>query len=114
VTCGAPQPDAPTNGSGAAAILAAGAGSLALGLIALAADAAPPVKQALALWPPSGPLSGVSTAATLVWLALWFVLGRRWRRKEVDLARVNAAAFTMLAGGLLLTFPPFMDAVQGK
>jgi hypothetical protein len=111
---GPAPPARPTNGSGAAAILAAGAGSLALGLIALAADAAPPLKRALALWPPSGPLSGVSTVTILVWLAAWVMLERRWRRREVDLARVNAAAFLMLAGGLLLTFPPFMDVVQGK
>jgi hypothetical protein len=102
------------NGPGAAAILAAGLGSLALGIFAFAGDAAPPLKAAFTLWPPSGPLSGVSTAAILVWIGAWLVLGRRWRRREVDLARVNAAAFVMLGGGLLLTFPPFMDLLQGK
>ena len=89
-------------------------GSLALGVFAFAGDAAPPLKAVFSVWPPTGPLSGVTTAAILVWLAAWFVFGHWWRRREVDLARVNAAAFLMLGGGLLLTFPPFMDLLQGK
>jgi hypothetical protein len=28
--------------------------------------------------------------------------------------RVNVAAFTMLIASILLTFPPFMDLLQGK
>jgi hypothetical protein len=28
--------------------------------------------------------------------------------------KVNVASFVLLAVGLLLTFPPFMDLVQGK
>lgn len=108
------DPGFPPNGPGAAAILAAGVGSLALGVFAFAGDAAPPLKALLTLWPPSGPLSGVSTAAVLVWLGAWLALDRLWRRREVDLARVNTAAFLMLGGGLLLTFPPFMDLLQGR
>jgi hypothetical protein len=106
--------DSLPSGPGAAAILSAGTGSLALGLFAFAGDAAPRFKALFSLWPPAGPLSGVSTAAILVWLAVWFVLARRWRQREINLARVNALAFAMLAGGLLLTFPPFMDVLQGK
>ena len=102
------------NGPGAAAILAAGAGSLALGVLAFAGDAAPALKRVFSLWTPSGPLSGVSTGAIAVWLAVWFALHRAWARRDLDLKPVNAAAFAMLAGGLLLTFPPFMDLLQGK
>jgi hypothetical protein len=102
------------SGPGAAAIVAAGAGSLALGLLAFAGDASPRLKPVLSLWPPSGPLSGVSTAAILVWLAVWLILGRLWGRRDVNLAWANGAAFAMLAGGMLLTFPPFMDLLQRK
>jgi hypothetical protein len=102
------------NGPGAAAILAAGVGSLALGVFALAADALPSLKHALGFWSPSGPLSGVSSTAVLVWLLVWFWLSRRWAAREVNLVRVNVAAFAMLIAGLLLTFPPFMDLLQGK
>jgi hypothetical protein len=107
-------PPLQSNGDGAAAILAAGFGCLALGVFALAGDALPWAGKALNLWKPAGALSGVSTAATLTWLASWFVLGRFWAGREVRLGPVIAAAIAMLAGGLLLTFPPFMDLVQGK
>src|SRR5471030_594869 len=60
------------NGPGAAAILAAGVGSLALGVFAFAGDAWPTVKHAFDLWSPTGPLSGVTLAAIVVWLAAWF------------------------------------------
>ena len=103
-----------TNGPGAAAILAAGIGSGTLGVLALAADASPAISHALAFWPPSGDLSGVTTVAIAVWLVVWAGLSRRWATRDVDLVRVNIAAFVLLLIGLLLTFPPFMDLLQGK
>ena len=105
--------DIPT-GPAAAAILAAGAGSLALGVFALAADASAVIKRAFAIWPPSGPLSGVSTAAIVAWLAAWLLLHRLWRDHEIDLRLVNLAAFGMLGAALLLTFPPAMDWLIGR
>jgi hypothetical protein len=102
------------NGPGAAAILAAGIGSLALGVFAFAGDASPPILHAFNFWLPTGPLSGVTTGAVIVWLVAWFALARRWSSRNVNLARVNTAAFIMLIAGLLLTFPPFMDLLQGK
>ena len=102
------------NGLGAAAVLAAGVGSLALGVLAFITDAWPALKPALTLWKPSGPLSGVSTAAIVVWLAAWAVLAAVWGGRRVSLGWVNLAAFAMLATSLLLTFPPFMDLLQGK
>lgn len=102
------------NGLGAAAILAAGIGSGALGIFALAADASPGLNHLMTVWPPSGALSGVSSAAIVVWLAAWFGLSRRWAHRDVALTRVNIAAFAGLLLGLLLTFPPFMDLLQGK
>ena len=108
-----PPPTLP-NGAAAAAILAAGVGGLALGLCALASDALPAAHRAFNLWAPSGPLSGVSTAAVLAWLVSWLGLGLRWRGREVNLGRASLAAFILLAAGLLLTFPPAMDWLQGK
>ncbi|MDR3511491.1 MAG: hypothetical protein P4L73_07655 [Caulobacteraceae bacterium] len=113
----APPPSAPEalpNGPGAAAILAAGVGSLALGACAFAGDASPLVRKGFSLWIPTGPLSGVTLAAIVVWLAVWFWLSRRWARRDVNLMRVNASSFMMLIAGLLLTFPPFMDLLLGK
>jgi len=102
------------NGPGAAAILAAGVGSLALGVFAFFADVSPSLKNALDFWNPSGPLSGVSFSAVFVWLLVWLWLSRRWAAREVNLVRATVAAFAMLVAGLLLTFPPFMDLLQGK
>jgi hypothetical protein len=106
--------DSVPNGPGAAAILAAAIGSLALGCFALASDALPPVQSAFSFWSPTGALSGVSTIAVVVWLAAWAGLHRRWKTRDVSMIGVNVAAFGMLVLALLLTFPPFMDLVQGK
>lgn len=108
------QTDAAPNGPGAAAILAAGIGSLALGIFAFAGDASPPIRRAFNFWNPTGPLSGVTTSTVIVWLVAWFALARNWSTRHVNLARVNTTAFIMLIVGLLLTFPPFMDLLQGK
>jgi asparagine N-glycosylation enzyme membrane subunit Stt3 len=102
------------NGSGAAAILAAGIGSGALGVFALANDAFPAINHFFTFYTPTGGLSGVSTTAVVVWLVAWFVLARRWSGQRVAMAKVNLAAFVLLAVGLLLTFPPVMDLIQGK
>lgn len=107
-------PEAVPNGPGAAAVLAAGIGSLALGVFAFAGDAAPQIGRAFNIWQPSGPESGVTTGAVVVWLLAWYLLGRRWSTRDVNLTAVTITALTMLAGGVLLTFPPFMDLLQGR
>ncbi|HEY3947817.1 hypothetical protein [Phenylobacterium sp.] len=103
-----------TNGPGAAAILAAAGGCFVLGVLALAADAVAPLAGALKVWKPTGPLSGVTDVAIVIWLVLWFVLNRLWRARTVSMARVNLASVLLFVGGVLLTFPPFMDLLQGK
>ncbi|MFI4973291.1 MAG: hypothetical protein ACHP84_01995 [Caulobacterales bacterium] len=114
------QPDEPPvletvpNGPGAAAILAAGVGCAAIGILALAGDASDAVGKALTLYRPVGALSGVTTLAIIAWLATWFALSRLWAGRSVALGRVNLASFGLLGVGFLLTFPPFMDLLQGK
>ena len=102
------------NGPGAAAILAAGIGCAAVGILAFAGDASPAIGKALNIYNPAGTLSGVSTLAIVIWLVAWFVLARMWASKTVAIGKVNLAAFAGLAIGLLLTFPPFIDLLQGK
>lgn len=65
-------------------------------------------------WYRAVPPAGVSTVAIIVWLVSWFVLARAWATKTVALAKVNVAAFILLVVGLLLTFPPVIDLLQGK
>jgi hypothetical protein len=104
------SPNAPalTNGSGAAAILAAGIGSFALAVLAGAADKWTAVKSSMILFKPTGPLSGVTTAAVLIWLVSWGILQWRWQNRTVAIGRVHIAALALLGLSLLLTFPPIV------
>lgn len=98
-----------TNGSGAAAILSAGIGSFALAALAIAADKSASIKSSLLFYKPTGPLSGVTTAAILIWIAAWLLLDLGWRKKTLALPRVSIIAFTLLILSFLLTFPPIAD-----
>jgi hypothetical protein len=102
------------NGPAGAAILSAGVGCAVLGILAVAGDASKAIAKLLTFYLPTGPLSGVTTMAIIVWLATWFILAWRWRTKTVAIGKVNVTAFLLLVLGILLTFPPFADLIQGK
>ncbi len=97
------------NGSGAAAILSAGIGAFMVGFLAIAADKSAFIKNLFVFYKPTGPLSGVTTMAIIVWLIAWGILEGRWRNRTVALARINAVALILLGLSLLLTFPPVAD-----
>jgi hypothetical protein len=109
----ATSPAAPSasrpNGAGAAAVLAAGIGAFLVAVFDLLADQSAAIKSMMIFWKPTGPLSGVTTCAIVLWLVAWVILHVRWRNRNVALTRVNAAAFVLLMLGLLLTFPPIAD-----
>jgi hypothetical protein len=109
-----PVAQIPTNGGAAAAVLAAAIGVCTLGVLALIGDAFPAVAHALNIWKPTGPLSGVTGLAIIVWLAAWFALARTWGARNRDLRRINLIALVLIVAGALLTFPPFMDLLQGR
>lgn len=98
-----------TNGAGAAAVLAAGIGSFVLGVGDVAADKSPVLKSFFNFYKATGPLSGVTTVAIVAWLIAWALLDRRWRNRDVPMARTNAIAYALLGLALLLTFPPVAD-----
>lgn len=102
------------NGPGAAAILTAGIGCFLLSVFAVIADASKPVAKFFTFYGPTGPLSGVTTTAILLWLVMWVVLARLWRHRTVALAKINVVAFAFLLLGILLTFPPFADMLLRK
>lgn len=115
-TRAAPLSDGGTipNGAGAAAILAAGIGCAAVGVLAFAGDASSAIGRVLNIYNPTGTLSGVTTGAIIIWLGCWYGLNRAWRTRTVSMGVVGVAAFVLLAVGFLLTFPPFVDWLQGK
>jgi hypothetical protein len=102
------------NGPGGAAILAAGIGCAAIGILSFAGDASGAIARALNFYNPTGTLSGVTTLSIIIWLVSWFALSRLWQTRTVAMLKVNTTAFALLAVGFLLTFPPFMDLLQGK
>jgi hypothetical protein len=97
------------NGSGLAALLAAGAGCLAMAILAIAGDRSAFVKNVLVFYKPTGVLSGVTTVAILLWLAIWAILEWRWSSREVDAGRISAISLLLLVLSLILTFPPVAD-----
>lgn len=100
-----------TNGSGVAAVLAAGVGSAALGVLAFAGDKSAAMKAMLNWYTPTGALSGVTTAAIIVWLVVWVLLELAWKGKTAAVGRLTAAALVLLLVGFLLTFPPIVDLI---
>lgn len=104
-----PASSAKTNGAGAAAILAAGIGSFLLGVFAVVGDKVPAMQKFFIFSKPTGPLSGVTTCAIVLWLVVWIVLHARWSKRSVALGRINTVALVLLLLSLLLTFPPFAD-----
>lgn len=104
----------PRNGGAAAAVLAVAIGSFVLGVCALLGDGSRAMAHLLNVWNPTGPLSGVTAVSIMVWLVAWLVLARRWSARNLNLGRINLLATVLIIAGLLLTFPPFMDLLQGK
>ena len=96
-----------TNGPAAAAILASGVGSLALGLFTCLTQAMAGLNRALSFYDPAGSLSGETTLAVVAWLAAWAILHLLWKREQVDFGKVFVATLILIALGLLGTFPPF-------
>lgn len=92
------------NGSAMAALLAAGVGACAMGVVVLLNEAG--IFAAPALYAPAGGVSGRTTLAVIVWLMAWTVLHTRWRAREIAPGRIGAATLILIAVGLLGTFPP--------
>jgi hypothetical protein len=101
------------NGPAAAAILASGIGSLALGLLTTLAAANVAVSNFLNFYGPVGPLSGKTTAAVVIWLVVWVIFHGVWKNQQVEFTKVFIATLIMIILGLLSTFPLFFDLFAG-
>ncbi|HET6680299.1 MAG TPA: hypothetical protein VFG84_03810 [Gemmatimonadaceae bacterium] len=93
-----------TNGAALAAILAAGIGAFAIGLVVIVNETG--LLAVPALYAPAGGVSGRTTLAALIWLVAWAVLHHRWKERQIALRGVHTATLTLIALGLLFTFPP--------
>jgi hypothetical protein len=101
-------------GPAAAAILAVGIGVFVLGLCAILGDAFAPMAALFNWVPRTGPLAGVTACAVVLWLLSWWGLERRWSGRDIELRAINRLAAVLFVIGLLLSFPPLMDMLQGK
>jgi hypothetical protein len=99
------------SGPAAAVILAAGLASFTLGLLSVLTAASASVSNALTLSDGVGDISGLTTAATVVFFSSWGLLAIALRRADPPLVRVAAATAALIALGLLGTFPPFFNAI---
>lgn len=112
----APQTDTKPNGPVAAAFLAAGIGSLVLGLFTVLAEASVDIKAFLefdrnfGLGSGVGPLSGKVTVAVIGYLVSWVVLHLTLRGKEVSFRKVFIVSLVLVGIGFALTFPPIFKA----
>ncbi len=95
------------NGGIVAAVIAAGAGCAALGILTVLAAAIPAMADLLSFYAPSGPLSGKFIMATFAYLIIWTNLHFRLRGHELSLSKGFVITMLLLVVGLVGTFPPF-------
>jgi hypothetical protein len=100
------------NGAAAAALVAAGAGCAALGLLVVLSEANSAVKDFLNWYPPVGPLAGKTGMMVIIWLVVWAILHRIYAPREVNFTRHFTIALVLIGIGLLGTFPPIYALVE--
>jgi hypothetical protein len=102
-------PPARPDGPLAAALLAAGIGSLALGLLTTLAEVSVSVRDGLNLNAGVGPLSGKTIWATVIFAVAWAALYAMWRERDRILRPATLAFIVLTLLGLLGTFPLFFQ-----
>lgn len=93
----------------AAVFLAAGIGSLVLGILTTLAEASETIKSALEWSKAVGPLAGKTIVSVAVFFLSWVVLHRALRGKDVSATRAFTWTAILVGAGLLLTFPTFFQ-----
>lgn len=114
------QTDTKPNGPVAAAFLAAGVGSLAIGIGVVLNEASSTIKDAIGvdfnaflqfdknfgLGSGVGPLSGKVGLAVIAFVVSWVIFHFWLRGKEVNFRSYFIAALVLVGLGFALTFPP--------
>lgn len=105
--------DTKPNGPVAAAFIAAGIGSVVLGLFTVLNEVSKDISAFLqfdknfGLGSGVGPLSGKVILAVIAYVVSWVILHMLWRGKEVNFRTAFLISLGLVGLGLLLTFPPF-------
>ena len=104
------------NGPAAAALLAGGIGSAAMGIITLVAqlDSQSAFSQSMVWSKAVGGLSGKSGWSIIIFFAAWAILHYVWKDRDTDFARISALAIALLFVGLIGTFPPVWNLLKGS
>jgi hypothetical protein len=89
-----------------ASMIASGIGAVVLGILVVLAEANAQIKSALAWSSAVGPLSGKTSLMVLAFLVSWAVLHYIFQRRAVRLTTSFIWTISLLAVGLVLTFPP--------
>ena len=108
-----PQPGAAADkpfGPVAAVFLAAGVGSLVLGILTTLAEANDSIKSWLEWSTSVGPLSGKTIIAIIAFVVAWVVLGIGLRDRDPKPSTIFTWTAVLVAVGLVLTFPTFFLA----
>jgi len=95
------------NGIAVAALFGAGIGCLVLGLLTLLTKVSSTIENALDLYAPTGPVSGITTLAVIVWLVVWAAMHILLRNRQIDLHKVYIVVLVLVGLGLLACFPFF-------
>ncbi len=107
------QLQTPPNGGAAAALLAAGIGCVALGVLSVLTSLFDSLSEALKFYGLADDISGVSTLMVVVWLLSWLILYQLWKQRQVNFPRVLVVTLILIALGLLGTFPPLAKVFGG-
>lgn len=100
--------------SALASLVAAGIGSLVLGMAIVLVEASPDVvKPLLNFYDPVGPLSGKTTLAVGAYFLSWLGLHLGFKGQSLHEKKWLTATFVMIAISLALTFPPFYGLFAG-
>jgi hypothetical protein len=107
------------NGPVAAAFVAAGIGSLVMGILVVLNEVSLDINTflkfdtAYGLGNGVGPLSGKVALATIAFVVSWVVLHFYARGKEVNFGRWFTIALVLVFAGFALTFPPIFEFIVG-
>jgi hypothetical protein len=72
------------------------------------------IEKALDFYLPTGPVSGITTLAGVVWLVGWVALHRLWRNRQIDFRNVYIVILVLVGLGLLGCFSFFEAPEWGQ